>query len=182
MKSKYCKSLFGIALLTAMTSMAHGADRPARRNKPLFSTRMAFTAPVADVDISPLASLGADARFALGRVLLEFGTGLSLPVLLLKPLSYAGLYTELGASYVLHESSVAVYFGGGTLLRFLLYSSGLTFNMAPYLQFGATLTRESPVRFYADIRLAQNVFPLNPSQDAPLLYPTELGLQLGVGI
>ena len=73
---------------------------------------------------------------------------------------------------------VAVHTGGGVYL-------------GAYGQLGIMLTRFSSSRLYAELRVKQNLTPIHMNDDpydssfhkgeSTSVYPTELGLQVGVG-
>lgn len=143
-----------------------------------FKTSMAF--PVANGDsYNPLVSLGFDSRFETARYFLEFGAGLMIPSDSSKrKTNYGGLYGELGGSYYLSEESFSPYIGAGVLPRLIIANNSSGANMAFYGQFGLMFARESTTRLYTDVRVAQNIVPV---QKSPNRYPTELGLEIGIG-
>ena len=143
-----------------------------------FKTAMAL--PVANNEsYNPIVSLGFDARLETARYFLEFGAGVAIPSDSSNDkTNYGGIYGELGASYYLSEQSFSPYIGAGVLPRLLIASDSSGANMAFYGQFGLMFARESTTRLYTDVRVAQNVVPV---QKRPNRYPTEIGVELGIG-
>ncbi len=158
-------------------------DRQNRlRSEALLGVKTAVIAPVAPIALSPMATLGFDARLERESYFLEFGAGAMLPALMGSSGSYGGLYTELGASYFVNASDVGVYVGGGALVR-LIFGGYNGLNVAPYGQIGVTLTRDASTRFYVDLRVAQSILPMSmyTAGGSGNIYPTEIGLQAGIG-
>ena len=113
-------------------------------------------------------------RFEVDRWLYELALGFMIPGVTAETPGYGGLWVDLGANYYLTDTDFAPYVGGGLEPRLVFSGSG--FNMLPYVQVGATLSRKSSVRVYAEARVGQNVLPAINSS-----YPTEVGLNLGLG-
>lgn len=149
-----------------------------------------------DADFSPSIGLAFDVRLEMDRFFVEFGGGFLIPT---DPVddsycydncedfevsnqgSVGGLTGEIGGSYFLTDGNIAPYIGAGLLPRIILTGNGDDIaQMAPYVQLGVTIPRDSSTRFYADMRLAQSIVSqtLDNGQD---VYPTELSLQAGIG-
>ena len=138
-----------------------------------------MTAPFAyRAQLAPIGSLGFDMRFEVDRWLYEVALGFMIPGMTPGTPAgiegYGGIWVDLGASYYLTDTDFAPYVGGGLEPRLVFSGSG--FNMLPYVQVGATFSRKSSVRVYAEARVGQNVLPVLSS-----IYPTEVSLNLGLG-
>jgi hypothetical protein len=154
----------------------------------------------------PSVSLQFDGRLEAKHYFLEFGVGFLLPPNFDDSKNRAeigGLISEIGASYYLSSTSTSPYIGAGLLPRvFFLdrgaYSYGhrskVSANLALYAQAGLMFLRESSSRIYIDLRIGQNVIPLDFSCDDDGSYggecsdslkgtyfPMELTLLAGIG-
>ena len=94
--------------------------------------------------------------------------------------SYGGLVTELGVDYFLSESVNTFYVGAGVEPR--LNFGGSILELAPYVEVGGMLFRNSSARLFAELRIAQNLFPVTDPNSAPSgdALPTEANLFIGV--
>jgi hypothetical protein len=158
------------------------------RSESILGVKAVFIQPVGNVAFVPMGGISFDARLEREKYFLEFGVGFLIPgpVGTSRVSSYGGITTEIGANYFLTDGDVGVYAGGGLQTR-AISSNGLAFNLAPFAQLGVTFSRDSSTRFFADLRVAQNVLPIGnnarfandptPSQG----YPTEIGAQVGIG-
>lgn len=144
-------------------------------------------------DIAPMMSFGFDGRLEGESYFLEIGAGFIVPSRNHENrLSYGGLYSDIGASLYLTNTSVSPYVGLGVLPR--LVGIDIT-NLAAYAQVGAMFFRESSSRIYIDLRVAQNVMPVgfnrsyeyDPATGTTTgggdteLYPLEWTLSVGMG-
>jgi hypothetical protein len=140
----------------------------------------------------PTVSLLFDARLEGERYFLEVGGGFMFPTQLWQDQTVnirrlGGLVSELGASYYVLKGETSVYVGGGVTPRLLWGQSSRDFGvrMTAYGQAGAMFLRSSLTRLFADLRVAQNLFPTvtfnAATGTARELYPTELVLSLGAG-
>ena len=142
----------------------------------------------------PMIAFGFDSRLEAKNYFLEFGAGLVVPTdSSTQAVGYGGVYGELGGSYYLSDDSVSPYVGGGVLPRLIFGGGANGANMALYGQMGLMFARESSTRLYADVRVAQNIVPLHRDvggyADGTLytqprrrdFYPTEIGLEFGIG-
>jgi hypothetical protein len=139
----------------------------------------------------PMVAVGFDARLEGRSYFLEFSGGYQVPASSTTDSAsgatkgYGGLYGELGGSVYLSEGSISPYVGGGVLPRIFgggMYDGGAL--LAIYGQAGLMFWRESSTRLYLDLRVAQNLVPLRDrdgSGTSTRRYPTELGLQAGIG-
>jgi hypothetical protein len=145
----------------------------------------------------PAVSLAFDTRLETKKYFLEFGGQLTVPTENNDAArGYGVLGGEIGGSYYLTDESISPYVGAGLLPR-LIIGEGIDTpaNMAAYSQVGVMFARESSTRLYADIRIVQNVTPIrwrrpevSPWDGGPYAevrgkatYPTEIGLQVGIG-
>jgi hypothetical protein len=155
--------------------------------------------PVAsDITLQPLVALGFDGRLEGRNYFLEFGAGLEVPTQARQQAhSYGGLYGELGGSLYLSEGSTSPYIGAGVVPRLFFGESDGGAWLGVYGQLGVMFAREAKTRLYVDLRVTQNLVPYHRSTDQWLpggcggygcsvtttqsYYPTEIGLQLGIG-
>lgn len=168
--------------LTHATVTEAEATKKGRRlssNRSL-GVKTGVTMPVTtDASTAPMGAIGFDGRFEFERWFAQVGLGLLIPAVTTPgQRAYGGLSAELGASYYLTDTDFAPYVGAGIQPR--LVFSGSVFNLVPYVQVGATISRKSSVRFYIDGRVGQNVLPAITTSGTGI-YPTEFSLSLGVG-
>lgn len=136
-------------------------------------------------DLSPIGTVGFNVHFESGQWLHQLGAGLLIPAAMTSTRSYGGVGVELGTNYILTNTDFAPYVGAGLQPR--LVFSGSVFNLVPYAQIGALLSRSSSTRFFAELRVGQNVFPaLSPTAvpgaaNGAAVYPTELSFNVGLG-
>lgn len=146
----------------------------------------------------PHLGIQFDLRLEMDKFFLEFGVGAIIPT---RENVYCDRYnrdyrdncsggrrgslsaftTEIGASYLLSDGNVAPYIGLGLLPRFWIdHPRDDIASMSAYAQFGVMLPRESSMRLFADVRVAQAMISsrLNNGQS---VYPTELTLHAGIG-
>ncbi len=146
----------------------------------------------------PLISIGFDGRLEGPRYFLEVGAGATLPASSDNADSrgYGGVYAELGGSYYLTDASTSTYIGGGVIPR-LMGGSGddSPVKMAAYGQVGLMFARESSTRLYVDLRVTQNLMAYHTGSSVYVYnqygyvqvsekksyYPTEIGIELGIG-
>ncbi len=165
----------------------------------VFGIKTAVILPLAiDHTFDPMASLGFNGRLEGNTYFLEFGAGVMLPADFDDDdgrISMGGLFAEIGGSYYLGSSSISPYVGGGLSPRILLGSYDGGVNIAPFLQLGLMFMRESSSRLYTEVRVSQNVLPMEAGYDycrgydcteqnedsGDTVYPTEIGIALGVG-
>jgi hypothetical protein len=118
-----------------------------------------------------------DLRLESASHFIEVGVGITVP-----PsngnLAYGGLWAEIGGSFYLADGSTAPYLGFGVMPRLMSHSIA---NLAPYLQGGLMMFRDSSTRLYTDLRVAQNVLPVTFRDHGDGLYPTEVTFSVGMG-
>jgi hypothetical protein len=160
-----------------------GAPTNRTFTRKVFGVRTAAIVPVATgISYQPTVALAFDGRLESRNYFLEFGAGFTAPASSRHDAESLGsLFAEIGASYFLANDTVSPYIGAGVSPRILLANeSGV--SLAPYLQLGLMFPRESTSRLYVDLRAAQNVLPIGRGDDSGRdVYPTELGLQAGIG-
>ncbi len=139
-------------------------------------------------------SIGYNMRMESRRFFVEFGVNGRFPGAMFDDTRrrYGGIGLEAGGSYLFTDGIVGVYAGGG-LIPHLNFLRDLEMGIAPYLQFGITFPRNSRTRFFADIRVAQNVLPISTGTKDTYYYdttaspsfqanrPCEIGINLGIG-
>ena len=148
------------------------------------------------IDLDPLLTLQFDGRFETDSYFLEIGAGAAIPSDSANRRGYGGLFAEFGASAYLGADGSPLYLGGGIIPRIFGSSGGGGVTAAIYGQSGLMFMRTSSTRLYAELRIAQNVIGMDfgNSYDysyspngvyAPparkTAYPTEVGLQVGIG-
>lgn len=158
------------------------------KTETLAGIKTAFTYAVAkDIKLAPMLTLTYDGRHESTNYFVEWGVGFTMPSTNQDDrYEYGGLHAEFGLSYYLTHTNTSPYVGGGVLPRIL--SGGV--SLAPYLQGGVMFMRSSSTRVYTDLRVAQNVMPLDFTLDYEIgadapedieRYPTEFTFSLGVG-
>lgn len=151
---------------------------------------------VNDGTIAPFVNIGFDMRLEADKYFLEFGVGGRIPSssFTSDKRYYGGVYFELAGNYYLTPGPIGFYAGGGVIPFInLLSSDGLQMGIAPCIQGGVMLPRDSRVRFYVELRVAQNVMPIKTrlysydyityysNNREYTSYPTEIGLNVGIG-
>jgi hypothetical protein len=119
-----------------------------------------------NVPVSSMVTIGFDMRFDAEKYFLEVGGGGKIPTSMydMKSSSYGGGYFDLGGDYYLIPGNVAWYLGGGVIPGIILSlggNGGVSFGLAPYIQTGVMMPRMSKTAFYAEIRVAQHIMPIN---------------------
>lgn len=193
-------SLFKKIPIDETRSMTNITRREGMGNNKLFvqkskGPKFCLTYPVSvkddPYDFSPLIAIGFDLRAESERFFLEFGVGGKFPSVSddSKKRVYGGVYTELGASYFFINKAIGVYGGIGVIPQILILGNS-TAGVAPYLQFGVSFPRNSRMHIYSDIRIAQHVIGIKTGSSSMYDdnytpshtdYPTEIGLQIGIG-
>jgi hypothetical protein len=139
---------------------------------------------------APLMSLQFDGRLGSRDSFVEFGIGAAIPSSVSQgsnDIQMGGVFAELGGSFYLSTASVAPYLGGGISPRIWIAdspnasdSAGATCTV--YGQAGVTFTRDSRVRIFGELRVSQYVIGLiDNARTGDTYYPTEFGLQIGMG-
>lgn len=143
----------------------------------------------------PMMITGFDMRLDSKDFFFEFGAMPMIPANGLfnkEKESYGGIHIELGGSRYLLRQNISPYIGGGISPRYLLYPSTIT--AVPYVQAGMMMMRFSSTRIYCDLRISQHVLPIvyedssyDPvtyqykTEQTGKYYPTEVGLNVGIG-
>jgi hypothetical protein len=163
----------------------------------IMGMKTALVMPFASgVDLDPMLALQFDGRFEFERYFLEIGAGAMLPSDSSERRGYGGVFAEFGASAYLGADGSPLYVGGGFVPRIYGSSGDGGVRAAVYGQTGLMFMRTSSTRLYAEVRLSQNVIPMafrgqyvpttSPNYTSTVssdksVYPTELGLQVGIG-
>ncbi len=153
----------------------------------------------ADTTFSTVITLGFDYKVDLNRAYLEFGAGARIPSGLddERKRIYGGNYFELGGGYYIVDDVLGLYTGAG-LIPFFNWAnlSSSPIGMPVYLQIGLCTPRNSSVRFYGNLRIAQNLLAIITSRSGSDYtngyyaswslkerrdYPTEIGFEIGIG-
>jgi hypothetical protein len=156
---------------------------------------------VADKDsaISPFLTIAFNYKLDADIFFLELGAGGRIPSELAESgkRKYGGFSMEVGGNYYLINNVLSVYAGGG-VNPFMDFLNGLIMQMgvAPYVQVGLIVPRNSRICFYSELRVAQNIMPITTGQAADTSsfsysltayppecrsYPTEIGVNFGIG-
>lgn len=143
-----------------------------------------FTYPIGWKDtLSPQMSGAVDLRFEGRMHFIELGIGLTFAAGDDNP-GYGGLWLDVGGNLYLTDSNTGPYIGAGIMPRLMSESVA---NLAPYAQVGVMFMREAKTRLYTDLRVAQNILPVESGgsfitgEGSKDYYPTELTLSVGIG-
>jgi hypothetical protein len=153
---------------------------------------------------SSIVGIGYDMRFDAEKFFMEFGAGGRIPTAMFNNTTYeyGGVAFELGANYFLLPGSFGLYTGGGIVPFLNLVGGGsdnspIQFGLAPYIQIGMVVPRESRAQFYFDFRISQQLMPINSTYDEKVYFgpdtydyntvphsisarPFEIGFDLGM--
>jgi hypothetical protein len=146
----------------------------------------------AQIKLASMVGLSFDARLEGRRYFLEFGGGLLVPAASYDGgagEAYGGLFADLGASYYLTQTDISPYVGAGAMPRILSMQPA---SLAVYSQAGLMFFRTSSSRLYTELRVAQNLTPMeivdytyNSAGDEGIsrtrFWPIEFGLNVGLG-
>lgn len=138
--------------------------------------------PLGQGSYQPFGELSGVAFFERDRYFFEVGAGVLVPSSANSGAGtgYGGLTSELGASYFLGDGTLAPFVGGGVEPRLIF--SGAVLNFAPYAQLGFTASRQSRNRFFAELRVAQNLLAVADTSSGTngSALPTELTVYAGL--
>lgn len=188
----------GMTNITRREGMGNNRLFVLKSKGPKFGMIFPFSVDGDKYEFSPILSMGFDYRAESEKFFIEFGGGARIPSGMEDSLkrSYGGGYAEIGGSYYIVNNPIGVYAGLGIIPQLMLSDFGNTsISVAPYIQFGVTFPRNSRVRLYADLRISQHVMQVETGDDRDNYslfgsasqppkhkdYPTEIGLQFGVG-
>lgn len=165
----------------------------------VIGARTAVVFPVAKGERFEPSVVGQfDMRMEGHSYFIEFGAGLILPGNGSGDSGdghdgLGGLIGDLGASYYLGSAFVSPYVGAGLSPRILMSGvegAGLT----AWGQVGLMFMRQSSSRFYTELRIGQNLLPMETEwyerydseggwteREPSTVYPTEFALAVGVG-
>lgn len=170
------------------------ASRPNRTySEKVMGFKTALIQPFAEsVTFNPMMSLQFDGRFEGENYFLEFGAGLALPTQG-DHRNMGALFAEFGGSYYLGQGNTSPYVGAGFIPKLMFTGADGGVRAAAYGQFGLMFMRFSSTRLYTEVRLSQNLIPINVETGATngdgffnsgpeaSVRPLEAGLQLGIG-
>ncbi len=149
--------------------------------------------------VSSMLTIGFHYKLDSEKWMIDLGAGGRIPGSMHNDslLSYGGFNAELGMNYYLVSDIYGIYFGGGInpFINFFEFNNHLL-GVAPYILLGFIMPRNSAMKFYAEIKIAQQVIPFsttvfdtstgtyptyNYAKPGPRVYPTELGISFGIG-
>lgn len=145
------------------------------------------------IDLPMMVGTSFNGRLEGDSYFLEFGGGFLLPTSANNGADqggYGGMFADIGWSYYLTHTNVSSYVGAGVMPRVL---STQPANLAAYGQAGLMFFRTSSSRLYTELRVAQNVTPmeiLEYSYDyeadvdhvtTTRFWPIEFGVNVGLG-
>jgi len=180
---------------TMDTVIAQDAQQPKLMEaRTMASIKAGLLAPFSSQDLAPAIHGLAMGHAELGDGWVDIGAGLIIPGGGDDDYGYGGLELELGGGYHLTHTATAAFIGGGLDLRLIggeRIDSAV--SMAPFVAFGVEMMRDSTSRFTIEARVGQNVLPLEydadgydyygeNNHDSEKLYPTEVGLLVGVAL
>ena len=183
----------------ANVTRTEGARKNRTSTEKVMGFKTAFIVPYSsELNLDPMLALQFDGRFESEHYFLEFGAGLAIPSDSGDSDSrgYGGLFAEFGASAYLGPLGSPFYAGGGIIPRLFFGQNDGGVLAAFYVQAGYMFMRTSSTRLYAELRVAQNAMPVRMGRDyeqyppvsgaavrsePTTVYPTELGLQIGIG-
>jgi hypothetical protein len=139
-------------------------------------------------DFAPSMSLQFDGRLERTWGFLEFGVGMALPTSNSRRDGLGALFAEFGGSAYFMEAATSAYLGAGVMPRIYWTEDDGGVSASVYGQLGVMFLRDSSSRVYVEFRAAQSVIPFE-DEDCDFYgcvtgdeyYPTELGLQVGIG-
>lgn len=146
--------------------------------------------------MNAMVTIGYNMKMESEKFFLEFGAGATLPGGMFErdTRSYGGNYFELGVSGYPVRNNFLLYVGGG-VKPFFNWLRDLEMGLAPYAHIGFISPRRYKARFYAAFVVAQNIIPVTTEvrtlvEDSYYTdydykyvdsYPTEVGIQFGIG-
>jgi hypothetical protein len=131
---------------------------------------------------SSMVGIGYDMRFDAEKFFLEFGVGGRIPTAMYdsSAYQYGGIAFEVGGDYfVLPSSNFGLYVGGGIipLLNFfgntMFSDSPFQFGLAPFVQIGMVVPRQSRAQFYFDLRISQHLMAMQSTYEEKVYYGTD---------
>lgn len=146
--------------------------------------------------MNAMVTIGYNMKMESEKFFIEFGAGAELPGGMFErdSRSYGGNYFELGVSGYPIRNNFLLYVGGG-VKPFFNWLNDLEMGLAPYAQIGFISPRRYKARFYAAFVVAQNIIPVSTEVRTEVedgyyydydyeyveSYPTEIGIQFGIG-
>lgn len=147
--------------------------------------------------MNALVTIGYNMKMESEKFFVEFGAGATLPGAMFDndTRSYGGNYFEIGVSGFPVRNNFLLFTGGG-VKPFFNWLEGMEMGLAPYAQIGFISPRRYKARFYAAFVVAQNIIPVTTEVRNVTIddygyedidrkdvetYPTEIGIQFGIG-
>ena len=152
-----------------------------------------LTVPFASTDIAPMVTALILQHVELKDAWIDYGGGILVPGGADDgDASYGGIFGEIGAGYHLTHTAMSPFISGGLDVRLAGGDEVSGVGLVPFVAVGLETMRDSSMRFIVQARVGQNVLGLEKQQSVPgsyydeertvgTLYPTELGLLVGVG-
>jgi hypothetical protein len=201
-------SLFKKISVNEVRSQTNITRREGMGNNRLFvlkakGIRMGMAYPttfdVDTLDISPFFTISYDFRMISEKFFLELCAGARIPsqVGQTDKRQIGGMNIEMGGSYFLRNDIAGIYVGGG-LNPYIDVLNETQLGVAIFAKTGVMMPQNSRMKFYIDLKVAQNVLPIVTGREAdttdsyysyeePDVYPsphrglpTELGLDFGI--
>jgi hypothetical protein len=163
-------------------------------SRTMAAIKAGLLAPLSSEELVPAIRGLAMGHAELNDGWVDIGAGLIIPGGGDGDYGYGGIELELGGGYHLTHTATAAFIGGGLDLRL---AGGeridTSVQMVPFVTVGVEFMRDATSRFTLEARVGQNALPLtydadgydyysDDSHDSKKLYPTELGLLVGVAL
>jgi hypothetical protein len=163
-------------------------------SRTMASIKAGLLAPMSSEDLVPAIRGLAMGHAELDDAWVDVGAGLVIPGGSDGDYGYGGIELELGGGYHLTHTATAAFIGGGVDLRLAggeRIDTGV--QLVPFATVGVEFMRDATSRFTIEARVGQNALPLtydadgydyysDGSHDSKKIYPTELGLLVGVAL
>ncbi len=157
--------------------------------------KTALVIPMAKgIEFEPALTLQFDGRFEFEKGFFEIGAGAQLPTGGEGKKGIGGVFAELGGSLYLADDSMSPYVGAGVVPRiFVSGDDDGGMRAGVYGQAGLMMLRESSTRMYVELRVTQeaigyekqvrvyDLYGSSTESSDERYYPTEVGLQFGIG-
>ncbi|MFW6254013.1 MAG: hypothetical protein ACOC41_03695 [Chitinivibrionales bacterium] len=163
-----------------------------------------FYPGVHGLHIVDIVTIGYNHRIESEKIFFEFGVNAKIPTSFKvdEERVYGGVQFELGGNYFVYSKFVGVYTGIGVapFLSIGEDESIFQIGIVPFLQVGASFPRNSPFRGFVSLKVGQNVLPITTGTDRNIdyyyydeyeedqdyphkkdSYPTEIGIEFGIG-
>jgi len=133
--------------------------------------------------MEPAIAFGVDVRLEKETYFYQVALGFLVPTGATNLPGEGGMFGDLGAARELSAGNTAPYVGGGISGRIIGGFGTVIAGLAPFANLGVTFDRSSSSHFYVELRLAQNLIPLNEHGDSGVTtshYVTEAGARVGL--